>query len=192
MLLKETINDITLDKGIFQYISELGVFSWLTPEDAKLIDINYYLNHSGNKTITPLFEGLLSNISVVAKIIALRYSSNWNRVYDAYIESQYDPIENYSMIESEEYASKITNTRNMDSSTFAFNSVDPVPTDKGLETSTSSGSASDNNRKLTRSGNIGVTTSQQMLQSEIDLRKFIFYDKIMLDVDQVLTLMIYE
>ena len=45
---------------------------------------------------------------------------------------------------------------------------------------------------LTRSGNIGVTTSQQMLQSERDLWLWSFFDHVVFpDVDKVLTLPIY-
>lgn len=48
-------------------------------------------------------------------------------------------------------------------------------------------------RKLTRSGNIGVTTSQQMLQSDLDLwGAWNFYDLIMKDIDNELTLAIYN
>ena len=42
---------------------------------------------------------------------------------------------------------------------------------------------------LTRSGNIGVTTSQQMLESEINLRnKYLLIEMIFKDVDKILTL----
>ena len=46
-------------------------------------------------------------------------------------------------------------------------------------------------RELTRSGNIGVTTSQQMLQSEIELRKWLYYQSVFNDIDSILTLSIY-
>lgn len=46
---------------------------------------------------------------------------------------------------------------------------------------------------LTRSGNIGVTTSQQMIQSERDLDLWnFFYSVVFPSVDKVLTLMIYD
>lgn len=45
---------------------------------------------------------------------------------------------------------------------------------------------------LTRKGNIGVTTSQQMLESEIVLRnKYKFWDIVFSDLDGILTLPIY-
>lgn len=59
--------------------------------------------------------------------------------------------------------------------------------DDNVETETESGT-----RGLTRHGNIGVTTSQQMLQSEIDLRNnFNFMNQLMDDVDSILCLLVY-
>lgn len=46
-------------------------------------------------------------------------------------------------------------------------------------------------RELTRSGNIGVTSSQQLLESEINLRKWLYYESVFNDIDNVLTLSIY-
>lgn len=49
----------------------------------------------------------------------------------------------------------------------------------------------DTERELTRSGNIGVTTTQQMLTSEIELRKWLYYNSVFNDIDSILTLSIY-
>lgn len=46
-------------------------------------------------------------------------------------------------------------------------------------------------RELTRSGNIGVTTSQQMLTSEIELRQWNYFNGVFNDIDTLLTLSIY-
>lgn len=63
----------------------------------------------------------------------------------------------------------------------------------GTQTDADTGSdTSTRNYTLTRSGNIGVTTSQQMLQSERDLWMWsYFYDVIFPDVDDVLTIPVY-
>lgn len=58
-------------------------------------------------------------------------------------------------------------------------------TDAGTDTNT-------HNYTMTRKGNIGVTTSQQMIQSERDLYMWnIFYKVVFPDIDRVLTLNIY-
>lgn len=46
-------------------------------------------------------------------------------------------------------------------------------------------------RELTRSGNIGVTTSQQMIQSEIELWQWNFFETVFNDIDTVLTIQVY-
>ena len=46
-------------------------------------------------------------------------------------------------------------------------------------------------RTLTRKGNIGVTTTQQMMSSEIELWQWNFYESVFKDIDSVLTLYIY-
>lgn len=200
--MKET-NQNPLTDGIFNrlFTNYGSYFTWLTQTDAHTLDMTYYFNHSGDRTIAPMFEKLLdleesgsiaSALNLIAETIKLMFGDNWNRLYKAYIQEQYKPLENYSMIESEQIGSKITTSRSVNNETYGFNSTDPTPTDNGSESSTSEGSKDDNQRDLTRSGNIGVTTSQQMLQSEIDLRKWIFYDNIMIDIDKILTLSIYE
>lgn len=46
-------------------------------------------------------------------------------------------------------------------------------------------------RSLTRSGNIGVTTSQQMIESERELWLWNFFEKVFEDIDNILVLKIY-
>ena len=74
-------------------------------------------------------------------------------------------------------------------------------TDEGTVTNTDEGTVTDvesgadthrHSYTLTRSGNIGVTTSQQMLQSERDLWIWNYFrDVVFPDVDKVLTIKIY-
>ena len=46
-------------------------------------------------------------------------------------------------------------------------------------------------RTLSRTGNIGVTTSQQMAQSSIDLARWKFFETVFNDIDAILTLSVY-
>lgn len=100
-----------------------------------------------------------------------------------------------------------------DNSVYGFNSATPSPSSKvvdtttgndsteygntlkdtGTVTNTDSGEDSDtNNYTLKRSGNIGVTTSQQMLESEYELRKKNYFSNVVFrDLDTLLTLQIY-
>lgn len=105
---------------------------------------------------------------------------------------------------SETDSPNLTNTSSGE--VYAFNSSDPVPTEeqsttaKGTAThtfnavkDTESGSDTHTrNYELTRSGNVGVTTSQQMIESEIALWRWnFFHDVVYPDIDKILTLKIY-
>lgn len=99
-------------------------------------------------------------------------------------------------------------------SLYGFNSSSAVPSDsqtgsnEGSETETRnlneahSGSdtqedtrtdnlAKTNEHTLTRKGNIGVTTTQQMIQAERNLWQWKFFDQVFSDVDRVLTIPVY-
>lgn len=112
-------------------------------------------------------------------------------------------------------------TVNTEHDVFGFNSTDAVPSDTGVQTSggkntvthdnddthtynlndTNEGTVThedsgqdthEHSYNLTRSGNIGVTTSQQMLESERKLWTWNFYREVVFpDIDKVLTIGIY-
>ena len=178
------------DGGIFQRIQRMGFFSWLTEDMAGVLDTEYIYLRSGDKSISPLLEH--SALDKVASIIVSKFGDKWNRLYDAFITRVYNPIENYSMTESEKTNSKIKVTSSGKAGTYGFNSDDSVPTGESSTETTSEGNADDNKRELTRSGNIGVTTSQQMLQSELDLRKWNFANMLYDDVDSICCLCLYD
>lgn len=95
---------------------------------------------------------------------------------------------------------------NKTSSLYGFNSVTDVNSDKDNVTYDSTiketgetkevrektnMNNSTEDRTLTRHGNIGVTTSQQMLQSEIQLWQWTFFNDVFKDIDTILTIQTY-
>lgn len=187
-------------KGIFSAIRATGEADWLTESDALALDGNYYFSHSGEKRISPGFADAIAYqeenstfdaIAYFAAIIAARFGSNWKKIHKAYFETDYSPLENYDMSEEEKQATKVKTVGKASDGVYGFNSNDPVPSDSGDSETVVSGDSDDNVRNLTRHGNIGVTTSQQMLQAELDLRKYDFFAILMADVDKILTLSIY-
>lgn len=196
MKLYKTIN-VYIDNGIFSLLQPK--FNWMSVEDAKNLDLDYYLNH-GQRSISPLYEQLINQqannqdfnaLNKLADIIYLKFKDKWNRIYDAYIKSTYNALENYSMTEVEKTNTKVTSTDNTKGGSYGFNSDVSVPVNDSNSTSVVEGNGEDNKRELTRSGNIGVTTSQQMLESELQLRKYNFYEELYKDVNSVVTLSIY-
>lgn len=90
------------------------------------LDLYYYGNISGNKIISPIVEKLLNSENKIdeteqntlAKIIFSLYNKKWVRLW-AVFQSEYDPIENYNMIENGnetsefEHGETITRTDNL-------------------------------------------------------------------------------
>lgn len=185
------------EKGLFSYIyGKDSTLDFIPDLDtAKKLDL-LYLEHSGDKRATKFFKRLVAEYGFdtacdkQAELILQMFKLNWVKIYDAYI-TDYSPLENYNMIENEKIKSKIKNTSKVNGGMYAFNSSDVSPTNDASSESISEGNKEDNDRDLTRHGNIGVTTSQQMLQSEIELRKYKFYNVLFSNVDSLVALKIY-
>lgn len=206
------------DGGVFTVLEDMEypAVPWSGDGIAPFLDAEYYGNISGDKLISPLLEKMVEGDvmtypekTLVAVTILSLCNTNWNKEW-ATLSAQYNPIENYSMTEEmtddetvSEYGKVHTREDNLKdeskTAVYGFNSTGPIDTGAG-ETSrtgvvTDRDSGEDThtrNYTLTRSGNIGVTTSQQMLQSERDLWKWNFFrDVVFPDLDRILTLQIY-
>ena len=163
-------------------------------------NLEYYLNWSGQKFVSPLFRRLYelydSDIYAVddkiADIIVNKNVDNWLNIYNAYF-IEYNPIYNYNMEEEENVRTDISTERNQALNTYGFNtqSQTGVPTDKNSQNDHVTGDFDKNRRKLTRKGNIGVTTTQKMITEELKLRNYNFINMIYKDIDKTLCLSIY-
>ena len=137
--------------------------------------------------------------STIQNLISLwqAYIKEWqhsiDKMYDA-LYSDYNPLHNYNMNENESIGRKVdktvttptgTTTQTNKSTTFDdtnYRDVEEITNSVNMSTEVTPNNTQTidniegnfNNaeiRKLSRSGNIGVTTSQQMIESEIEVRK---------------------
>lgn len=211
----------------FGYIENTGLkeFDPCNPLDGVTINMGWYLR-----------KEILTEINN-------RFGSSLLSMAKAYFQSEYNPIENYSMEQvetpdithtksgtsSETETPNITETIHTEANSklqtdgassgnvYGFGSSASTPLNEGESSQTTQGSKDDNytdserkeigtrsfsgssgetdketgTRRLTRSGNIGVTTSQQMLQSEIELRKFDFLEEVFKCFDKVICASVY-
>lgn len=191
-----------------------GVMKWLQvydvpwqAESAIPLDAAF-IGHSGHKIATPLLLSMFSDstptevtFKVFTNSIYMMFGVNWSKMF-ATMSFEYNPIENYAMLETmsddktvTEYGRTDKSTANASQAVYGFNSE--AATDAGENTgdSSSTSSGSDTITKsynLKRTGNIGVTTSQQMIQSERDLWVWNFYNDVVFpDLDKYLTQPIY-
>jgi len=193
-------------------------FPWLTEDVAYALDVDYLENQSGDKYLSdlayrfaPIPPTTLKRLTFwvrITNIVLAKYYKRWQRMYDVY-KVEYNPIENYNMYETvtpdlkNESTSKTktdySNTESND--TYGFNSSNPVPANKTtirtqgdlennkVETETTQTGTTETER----TGNIGVTTSQQMLESELQLWEWNFInDVIYHDIDSVIADDIYD
>lgn len=284
MKLNEVFTDY-INNGIFTFLNSLDV-PWKEKNIYQQLNLQYHGNISGRKDTSPLVDSLIvennlteNSKTMLAMSIFSIYSNKWNKLYRV-LSLEYEPIENYNMIETENATSTnentdtiTTNTTNSNditetntgtntandsenttgknaitdsrtvtennnvtnnNSLYGFNSTSGVNSDsqngtetrnltdsnthnddlKGTRTNEHSenintskvtaqkndikdvkdGTHTENgtqNRTLTRHGNIGVTTSQQMIDSEIELWQWNFFSGVFKDIDTILTIQTY-
>lgn len=134
------------------------------------------------------------------------WSKKWYRTFEKWGDAlaiAYEPLENYDRREEWEETTNDTskmngvingnsttnNSSNSKNNVSAYNSADYSPSDENVSTgsqtdvnnstSDSTTTNTSNNKKSGRThGNIGVTTSQQMLQAELDVASWNLYEHI--------------
>ena len=209
----------TPNESIFYALQNFDV-PWLEDNINVELDIDYLFNRSGNKVTSSLVDffvdretGKIDDLSMVtlANVLFTKYGAKWIKEY-ATLSLEYNPINNYDMTEqmtnditTHQFGHTNTRTDNTDETVetekAGFNSSYYSPVDK-VNTKGNAGTVADvetgtntdtRNYRLTRSGNIGVTTSQQMIESERKLWLWDFFDSVVYpDIDKILTIQIYN
>lgn len=135
------------------------------------------------------FEVIYSNGEFLKHSIGA-WSRKWNRTIQKWSEAlkvEYNPLENYDRREdwTDEAVAKGKNSMSSSGTTedkrSAFDSSKYEPNSEELSSSNTSSDSSSDSKQIHSArihGNIGVTTSQMMLQSELDIAEWSLYDKI--------------
>lgn len=148
---------------------------------------NILMESAQLETYIPRFEMLQALIGTWS---ATRLDA-WTRLYNA-LSAEYNPIENYDR--NEEWTDTSNNTST--SSGSVLNKVNgynaPTLTDsaKAETTDTTNGNGSNTHTGRVH-GNIGVTTNQQMIQAELDLRKTDIYEIITREFIEKFCILVY-
>lgn len=170
------------------------------------LTIDYLLNRY-DKIMSPLFmrlyeiheEDLSAVATDISKIINMKFVYNWNKLAEA-VFSDYNPIDNYNMVENRktdfEEHTVTDNTETVTNSYNGFNADDMKPVSKseteGNIDTTKTDTGTSANNELTRRGNIGVTTTAQMIEGEYKLRQKNILDIIYRDIDSILFIDYYK
>lgn len=175
-------------------------------QNAPWVDVNaahldlLYLTHSGNKFVSNFFTVYVPSppatnqqLEYIGSVLLSLFGDRWNRLWEL-TQVEYNPIENYSMTEKEDYGYTDTTNRILtrEGDLYGFNSVLPSHATKNVDTETNNTLARIGDRELTRSGNIGTTTTQQMMESSIQLyHNWLYFENVFNDIDSILTIPIY-
>ena len=193
------INELDSDyiNKIFDGIKTKINLDWFNDSFIAAMKIEYYYNHAFTKYISLLFYNLINIPKTMdevaeslASVIVNKFKTKWTRLHEV-LNLTYNPIDNYNMSETENTQLKSEANVSNANSIYAFNDIDATPTSESNSKTTTNALLNDNVRELIRKGNIGVTTSQQMINSELELREYNLIDTIYSDIDSVLTLKIY-
>ena len=187
-------------------ITLIGLYRWLNAEKVDLFDAFKSLPESIDKdTLVNLilteggeFEPLYADANMMKGQVEL-FVSQHMRTFTKWVEAlaiTYNPLENYDR--KEEWTDTNHNTASSSGniggsntnsvSAYDTNGMSPHDSSVSSSNSSSNGSSDGNSTHTGRThGNIGVTTSQQMLQSELDIARFNIYQQICdLFIDELL------
>lgn len=136
-----------------------------------------------------------SQLSIITSLFFRRIEYPIKKMLDA-LHSEYNPIENYSSTETIKRTTENNNNSTRDNEyitqTSAYNENDFVNKDKNISTDVfEETNKNSENAQILKSGNIGVTTSQQMIESELDLRKFDIYKYIVDEYKKEVCVLVY-
>lgn len=187
-------------------ITLIGLYRWLNAENIDLFDafkslpegidketlVNLILTEGGE------FEPLYADANMMKGQIEL-FVSQHMRTFTKWVKAlaiEYNPLENYDRMEdwtdenhnSASSSGNIGGSNTNSVSAYDTNEMSPHDSSVSSSNSNSNGSSDGNSTHTGRThGNIGVTTSQQMLQSELDIARFNIYQQICdLFIDELL------
>lgn len=180
-------------------------------------DLEYVLKRSGDKSVSVLIKRSIiikdkiviypledKYINGIISIINLRYYKKWKALFES-LSYDYDPLSPYNMSMKEISKDTMNSQDNKNYNdmgngkqfTYGYNSANKSPTDE--QDATSNGKSEDiyhrdNNidRDITRKGNIGNTTNQELIRQERELLMYQFWDSVYKDMDDILTQPYYD
>lgn len=169
-----------------------------------MIDVDFQINKLNGSYLSPIAEFLINDLqqnvtqfqTAIIDLFKTKFYEKYSKLFKIF-KADYNPIENYNMTETEDSTtttgSMYSNALGSDSGIYAYNSTAVSDTDK----SSNSGSGRTDggeilDKTLTRTGNIGVQTTQEMVGKTLDLYdKYNIVDKIYSDLLSILSMNCY-
>lgn len=133
-------NDLLLGNAV-------GFFPYLVLSNDEYYDklydlcLGYYTLRSGEKTISPFYDKLLSNVSsvdgksveeIIGSFIRSKFIDKWNRIYEALVKSQYNVLDDRDFTETKTGTNQNKDTHNI-TDTKSANNADTTIYDTNIE-----------------------------------------------------------
>lgn len=165
------IDDMFVGADYTDWINTLNLAGdWSTLDNTTKIDWILKVEYR-DKYLAEEFQTMeKANINTLVSKFLDSKVSVLDKLY-ATTQFEYDPIENYNMTESGNDSGATLSAASSDNKSTSYDSLTPNLTDSN---SSSSSAQSQSSHSLTRSGNIGVTTSQQMIMQEREVAAYDF------------------
>lgn len=150
--------------GIFSALQTENV-PWQGDSISLQLDLEYHGNISGKKLISPLLYAFLSDgelpvedVSTIAHAVFIMFGLNWSKQW-ATLQAEYNPIENYSMLEQmtddetvDVYGKTVTRTDNLQHAKTGTETTSPNTT----ETTTPNLQTTEDNKVFGFNSSVGV------------------------------------
>lgn len=190
------------NQTIVSKLQATNKFSWLDTTNAPVLDLEFYLNHSGDKEVSPIIDKLLEQdktedevLDIITNILVVKFSNKWNRIYET-LSTEYDVFSDYKKTkEVNTSVNQDTKTSSeTTSSIYGFNSESAIPKDTASGNSDVIQDSTENtaNQKEDISGKIGGTSYQDLANKEVNLRlEHNLYNIVFNDISSVMCLSVY-
>lgn len=165
------INDMFVGAQYTDWINQLNITgTWAVLTNTTAIDWILKTEYR-DKYLAEEYQSMeKADINVFVQKFLDSKASVLDKLY-ATTQLTYDPIENYNMTESGSDSGASLASASGDNKSTSYDSLTPNLTDSNTS---SSSAQSQSSHSLTRSGNIGVTTSQQMILQEREVAAYDF------------------
>lgn len=161
--------------------------------DRNMTDTTNHTGNSGNSINHQESEERWDNTDKTNNgTSATKYGKTDTRTLDTDETTKYGKTDTRTLDTDETTKYGKTDTRTLDTvATTTYNNSDKETLNLSHNSTGSEDTTGEEKHELHRHGNIGVTTNQQMINEEIELRKKFFLEMIYSDVDRFLTIPIY-
>jgi hypothetical protein len=183
------IDDMFVGAQYTDWINTLNFSGeWATLDNTTKIDWILKVEYR-NKYLAEEYQSMQnSDINTFAAKFLESKASVLDKLYET-TQLSYDPIENYNMTESGSDSGATLASASGDNNSTSYDSLTPNLTDSNTSNSSAQSQSS---HSLTRSGNIGVTTSQQMIMQEREVAAYDFLHSVAEMIVEQFTQSLYD